>query len=325
MTDTIFTTTLHQMILFGLILCAGFIAAKLKVITQESMLALSRLIVNLLLPALIFSSTYTDATKEALLEDLPMLALTAGFYLLISLITYALARAVGLLGDKARVFQLCFIFGNTGFVGFPLVATVFPENGFIYMALFTVVDQLIFWTYGIYLSTSQEPVEDTTRELPAGHEVRRHTFAWRSLISPNTVTMVIAFALVMLSVPLPELLTNAIGIISSATPALCMIYLGALVCFSNWADVLKQLSLYAGILVKMVAVPILLAKALTWWGVFPTEMVQCFTMIAALPTMTVVPIVASKNGHFGDYAAGVTVVTLVVSIATIPLVIALSF
>ena len=44
------------------------------------------------------------------------------------------------------------------------------------------------------------------------------------------------------------------------------------------------------------------------------------TMIMALPTMTVVPMIASQYGHEGEYAAGITAVTLALSVATLPLV-----
>ncbi|MCI9628805.1 MAG: hypothetical protein HFJ64_06265 [Eggerthellaceae bacterium] len=70
----------------------------------------------------------------------------------------------------------------------------------------------------------------------------------------------------------------------------------------------------------MVVLPIVLARLLIWWGVLPVEMMQCFTIITALPVMTLVPIIASKNGHEGDYAAGITVATLVLSVVTIPFV-----
>lgn len=47
--------------------------------------------------------------------------------------------------------------------------------------------------------------------------------------------------------------------------------------------------------------------------------------IMALPIMIVVPMIAKQNGHEGDYAAGMTVVTLVASAVTIPLVQPLAF
>ena len=99
-----------------------------------------------------------------------------------------------------------------------------------------------------------------------------------------------------------------------------MMYLGALICFTDCMKVLKRADIYVGMAFKMVLVPIALGFALQMMGLFREEIIQCFIMITALPTMTLVPIVASNNGHEGAYAAGVTAVTLVASIVTIPFV-----
>ena len=40
----------------------------------------------------------------------------------------------------------------------------------------------------------------------------------------------------------------------------------------------------------------------------------------SLPVMTVVPMIVAQRGNEGDYAAGITVATLVASVVTIPLV-----
>ena len=35
------------------------------------------------------------------------------------------------------------MFGNIGFMGIPIIAAIFPKQGMLYIALFTVVDQLL--------------------------------------------------------------------------------------------------------------------------------------------------------------------------------------
>ena len=98
-----------------------------------------------------------------------------------------------------------------------------------------------------------------------------------------------------------------------------MIYLGALLCFSNWLGALKCKELYVGILVKMIALPIIGGKILFALG-WPVDVATSMIVIMSLPVMTVVPMIATQRGHEGDYAAGIAVATLVASVATIPLV-----
>jgi len=48
-------------------------------------------------------------------------------------------------------------------------------------------------------------------------------------------------------------------------------------------------------------------------------------VLMSLPVMTVVPMIARAYGNCGEYAAGVTVVTLAASVVTVPVVQLLAF
>lgn len=306
----IFELTLSHMIVFFLVFAVGFAAARARAIPQDALPHLAQLITKVLLPVMIFYSTYANCTRQTILENWQMVLLAALFYALISLVTFLLAKALRIPHDKDRVFQLCFIFGNTGFVGIPLLAAVFPDAGLVYMMMFSLVDQAVFWTYGVWLSTERG------HHHPASEHVRL-----KQLITPNTVAIVVAVVFVMVPVPVPEVILSGMGTISSATTGMCMLYLGALASFSRLAGVLRRPDAYVGILVKMVVLPVLVAKLLLLTGWFSADMVRALAIIMALPVMTVVPLVVSANGRETEYATGITVVTLVASIATIPLVV----
>ena len=300
-----FGIMLNTMTIFFLILATGFVAGKLGVIGRDYLPSFAKLITKILLPVMLFYSTGTGSTRQTVIDNLPMIGLAAAFYAIVIAVTFALSKALRLPHDKDRVFMFSFIFGNTGFVGFPLLAALFPETGILHMALFSIVDQLLFWTFGIWLATARDREETAFRA--------------KSLLTPNIVAMLLALAFVMLEIPLPSVVGDTLRTITNATSAMCMMYLGALLCFSNWTDVLKRRELYVGVAVKMVALPIVCGSALMLTGL-PYPMVASLTMIMALPTMTVVPMIASQHGNEGDYAAGLTAATLALCLVTIPLV-----
>ena len=134
----------------------------------------------------------------------------------------------------------------------------------------------------------------------------------------------LAFALALVEVPLPGVVVDSLSTIGNATSAMCMMYLGAMLCFSKWAEALKCHELYLGILVKMILIPVLLGHLLVPLGL-PYDMMTTMVIIASLPVMTVVPMIAKEHGNEGDYAAGITVITLLVAVATVPLVQLLAF
>ena len=299
-----FEVALNTMIVFFLILAVGYIAGKRGIISQESMPSLASIATKVLLPAQIFFATYVGTTRETIIANLPMIALAAGFYVVIGIVTFAIAKVLRLPRDKDRVFMLCFMFGNTGFVGVPLLAALFPDTGLLNLSLFTIVDQALFWSFGVWLATARS---------------RDAHFQLKSILSPNIVAMVAVFAFVLLDVPLPSIASDMLETLKDATSALCMMYLGAMLCFSNWKAALKRPELYVGIIVKMVALPIAMSALLSATGL-PADMTASMTMIAALPVMTVVPMVAKGHGNEGEYAAGITAVTLAACIITIPIV-----
>lgn len=301
----IFETTLNTMIIFFLILATGFAAGKLGIIKEDYMPNFAQLITKILLPVLMFYSSYAGITRQTLVDNLPMLGLSVAFYAVIIAVTWILSKALHIPHDKDRIFMFCFIFGNTGFVGLPLLIALFPETGVLYMMLFSVVDQLIFWTFGIWLATARER--------------SKAAFNAKNLLTPNIVAMLLALAFVIFEIPLPQVVCDTLATIKNATSAMCMMYLGALLCFSQWLTVLKRPELYVGIAAKMILLPVVCGSVLLLTGL-PHEMVACFILIMALPTMTVVPMISKQYGNEGEYAAGITAVTLAVSVATIPLV-----
>ena len=301
----IFETTLNTMTIFFLILATGFAAGKLGVVKKDYLPHFAQLITKILLPVLMFYSSYESITRQTLVENLSMLGLSVAFYALVIAVTWLLSKALRLPHDKDRIFMFCFVFGNTGFVGLPLLLALFPETGVLYMMLFTVVDQLLFWTFGIWLATARDR--------------KRASFNARNLLTPNIVALVLALVFVVFELPLPSVVCDALATVKNATSAMCMMYLGALLCFSNWMGVLRRKELYVGVGVKMIALPMACGSALMLTGL-PYEMVASLNMIMALPTMTVVPMIASQYGREGEYAAGITAVTLALSVATLPLV-----
>ncbi len=320
----IFDVVLHTMIIFFAILLVGFVAGKLGVIQKDSMPGFARLITKILLPCLIFYATATGCTRRAMAENLPMMGLSAGFYALIICITFVLAKALKMPADKGRIFMFCFIFGNTGFIGIPLMSSVFPDLGLLYMSLFGIIDTPVFWTFGVWLATPKEKIDEHYEgadTLGGSVHGARHMFrnVLDVVLTPNIIAMVLAFVFVLAEWSIPSLLGDILSTISTSTSAMCMIYLGALLCYSDFVTAFKSKELYVGVIAKMVLIPCCIG-ALLHLTPLPTDLVTSITLLAALPTMTIVPMIAAQRGPYGDYAAGITVATLVFSLVTIPLV-----
>ena len=297
------------MIIFFLILLLGAFCGKKKIISEDYMPNLQQLITKIFLPVVIFYGTYQGATLKDIIENSSIIAFAAIFYVVVGAILFGTARAMRLEGDYDKGFTFCFLFGNTLFVGMPLLIALFPEKGMLYLALFSIVDQLVFWTVGIWLATARD---------------RAFKFTPKSFVTPNTISLALVFAFVALSVPIPHVVLDTLQVIYNGTGALCMLYLGALMYFSDWKSVLKRKDLYVGIVLKMIILPVIGGHIMMLTGL-SQELMVAMVVLMSLPVMTVVPMIAKAYGNCGDYAAGVTAVTLAASVVTVPLVQLLAF
>ena len=124
---------------FFLFLSVGYIAARLGVVRASFLSNTGGLIMKVLLPAMIFSSLYSGNSRTQLLSSLPVLPPATGFYLFLPLLIRGPARLPRLPQDRNSIFQISFLFGNTRFVGLPLIPRLFPGKGMICLAIFHLV------------------------------------------------------------------------------------------------------------------------------------------------------------------------------------------
>lgn len=305
-----FQIVLNQILLFIIYAGIGIIAVKTKLLNEAGLNSISRLIMRIIIPIMIFTNTINGATRADLFSYLIVIPLTFLMYGMLYLVALLLAKLFRMRGNTGRVFRAGTIFGNIGFIGIPLVAALFPERGMIYVALFTIADQWIVWTVGWGLSA------------PEAKEKQKFSFRdlIRKIINPSTVSIVLAILFVLTGVHLPSLLNKAFVNVSSINSVLAMIYLGGIFCFLDVSAYIKKIEIYGAILAKMLLVPVAFYAFLGLFPVISAEIRITMVIISALPVMTIMPMFARNQGSDGDYSAGMLFVTTVASIVTLPMI-----
>lgn len=307
-----FQLVISQIIIFVIYAMIGVIAVKTKILHEEGLEVISKLIIKITLPIMIFHNTITGATVEQFMNTISILLLTAVMYGTMYLVSWGLKKVFRLEGNKGKVFHANTMFGNIGFMGIPILTAFFPENGMLYIALFTVIDQLVLWTVGVQLT------------LPEGVSVNDSRSAVirtiMKLVNPATVAITLSVIGIFVGVKLPYELDTALQKVGGITSPLAMIYLGALFCYADVKGSLKQKEFYGTVLIKMVLYPIVFYVVM---GLFPqihSDIRLAMTILSALPTMTSVAMLAKFQKSEGEYSAGGVFVTTLCSIVTLPVV-----
>ena len=308
---TYFLIVIRQIAQFILFAGIGVIAAKTNIITRENIGMLSKLVVRIALPLYIFTNTINGATRGDLLDSWVVILLTVVLYAVVYVTAAGLAKAFRLEGNRKQVFKACTMFGNIGFMGIPIVASLFPETAMLYVALFTIPDQLILWTVGVVLTS---PVEGK-------HAVALNAkTVGKKMLNPMNFAILLAVLLVLLNAHLPETLGTSFTRVGQMATPLAMIYLGAMFCFIDIPQYLRRPEFYVEAVVKMVAVPVLFYLLLHALPGIREDIAVTLSVLLAMPTMTTIAMQAEIQRSDADYSSGMVFMTTLLSIVTIPAV-----
>ena len=303
-----FFIVLTQIGIFLILILVGIITVKCGILDDRSLVSVSKLVMRVALPAYIFINTVEGSTREGLFSSLLMIPLTAVMYLLLLLLSQILVKVFHLQGNRQKVFRAVATFGNVGFMGIPLVVELYPDTALVYISLFTILDQCLFWTYGVSLT---KPYSEKKEKLSLK--------GLKNLLSPALVAILLGTVLVLLGWHLPNVITSALSKLGSASMPLSLIYIGGMLSMTDIRQVLKCWELYAEILCKMLVLPLIYFIFMNLWGV-PADMAGTVTFLTALPAISTVPMLSKNNGSDGDYALCAVMMTTLASLITLPLV-----
>ena len=298
-----FEILMEQIGLFVIYLLAGVILIKAKVLSSEMLEAISRYVVKMALPILVFVNITDGVEKTTLIHLVPILFITAGFYFFMLFCGFGMTKLFHLKGDKAGIFQAMSMFGNVGFMGIPIITSIFPQNGILYISVFTIIDQFMLWTLGVKFTTPQGEGK----------------FNPKKLINPATVAILLAVVLVLIEIRVPELLDMGLQKIGGTASPLAMIYVGGIFASIHITKYLKEFALYGIVLTKMIIAPVLMFMILGLLSI-SEEIRLTMSLIAGMPVMTSVVMMANTSGSDGDYAMGGVFITTVCSIITLPFI-----
>ena len=134
---------------FGLVGC-GYLAGRLKIVTQASSHALNQFVYAFALPAMLFIAVYRGSLEEILSGAflLAVILATLGTALIGFSLSYYVAGASP---AESTMRALNASFANTGYLGIPLVTVAYGERAALPAALATVATNIISFALAVLL------------------------------------------------------------------------------------------------------------------------------------------------------------------------------
>ena len=304
-----FYRVLTQLEIFTVMILLGVFAVKTNAMNEKSLGDLSKLIMRLILPVMIFHKSINGATKsDMMLSFIEVLIASFFMFGVLFVVGYLLKKAFALTGNYGRIYHAATMFGNVGFIGIPLILGILPERGMLYMALFFIVDQIVLWSLGFYMTLPEEKLKEASLKSNL-----------KNIMSPAMVGIILAIIFIMAGWKLPATLNKALGAVGDATTPLSLIYIGASFCFTDIRRFITRIEYYAMVVVKMILAPVLVFAVLSAFQVQP-EIVTVITTLTGVPSMAAIAMFARTNGSDENCAIGAIMVTTIFCLFTLPLV-----
>jgi len=294
-----------MMTLFAIVI-VGYVAGKLEYLGGDFDRQLSRLVINLTCPALILSSAMTGELPDRE-YILPLL--------LVSVITYAVLAAVAFLlpryltkkkTDEGAV-GFALMFGNVGFMGYPVVASIFGHEAVFYAAVLNVVNTFAVFTVGTILIT--------------GKQVEGGRFQKKVLYSTPMLSAYLTMLIVALRIEgIPQYVSQPLTMIGNITVPAALLIIGSSMSNLPLRALLGNATVYATTLFRLFLLPIGVYYLCSALG-FSSFVVSINTVVIAMPVATYGTILCLKYGKDTTMITETTFITTLVSMITIPLLV----
>jgi len=304
---------ISQIFILAVVVLIGAIAAKFKVLTKESKDMLSKVIFNISLPLMLFTNFLKiDATPKLIANSFIVLAVSGFVIMFLLLIGWLATRTFKIVGSEGAVFRTHSMFGNTIFLGFPLITAIYGEEGLLYASMFQLVSNIIMWTLGVVVLSHGDGV------------------SWRKsilrVINPNTIATITGLIFFMFSIKLPDIIIIPFSELGSANTWLSMLYIGAMLAFADVGGLLRKYSLYLISFNRLIFAPAILVAIFylsgTITGLAPDKLVSSVIILeASMPCMATVVIMAKEFGADDHIAVGNVFVSTLLSILTLPVLV----
>jgi hypothetical protein len=288
------------------IVVVGFIAGKYDYMGGTFDKRLSKLVIDITCPALILSSAMTGELPDRR-YILPLLGISALTYVLLTGVALWLPRLLTKKKDDEGVIGFAMMFGNVGFMGYPIVASIFGHEAVFYAAVLNVVNTFAVFTVGTILIT--------------GKTVNGPKFQKKVLWGTPMLAAYLTMLIVALRIEgIPQWISQPLTMIGNITVPAALLIIGSSMSQLPLRSLLGNGTIYLTTLLRLALLPIAI-HYLFWALGFDPFVVGINTVVIAMPVATYGTILCLRHGKDTTLMTQITFITTLLSMLTIPLLV----
>lgn len=285
------------------IVVVGYGACKLGYMSEDFDKKLASIVVDITCPALILSSVMGDELPDSSLI-IPLVIISTITYILLTAVAILLPRIVTSNKDARGILGFAIMFGNVGFIGYPIAASVFGPQAIFYAAILNIPNTFFIFTVGKSLITG------------SGYKVKLNprTFLCPGLVSAYISILIVAFGISNI----PGIISKPISMIGNITVPASLLIIGSAMARLPIKSLLGNKTVYITSAIRLFLIPISFYYAFTFLG-FDHFVTSINSIIIGMPVASYGTIFCLKYGKDTTLITETTFITSIVSIISIPL------
>ena len=297
------------------IVVVGYIAGKLGYMGGTFDKKLSKVVIDITCPALILSSAMTGELPDRR-YILPLLGISVLTYVLLTGVALLLPRLLTKKKDDEGVIGFAMMFGNVGFMGYPIVASIFGHEAVFYAAVLNVVNTFTVFTVGTMLIVGKN-LESTVEEK----EMSQKKMLRKVLYSTPMLSAYLTMLIVALEIKdIPEFISQHLTMIGNITVPAALLIIGSSMSQLPLRALLGNGTIYTTTLMRLAILPIGIHYLMTLLG-FSSFVVGINTVVIAMPVATYGTILCLRHGKDTTLITEVTFITTLLAMISIPLLV----
>jgi hypothetical protein len=297
------------MITLFVVVVLGYVAGRLGYLGGDFDRQLSRLVINITCPALILSSSMTGELPDRRFI-LPLLLISVITYVVLTAVAFLLPRYLTKRRDDEGPIGFALMFGNVGFMGYPVVASIFGHEAIFYAAVLNVVNTFAVFTIGTILITGRGEV--------GGERFQKHVLYSTPMLAAYMTMLIVALEIK----DIPAFVSQPLTMIGNITVPAALLIIGSSMSQLPLRALMGNVTVYLTTALRLVLLPLgvyFLTKNLG----FSELVVNINTVVIAMPVATYGTILCLKYERDTTFITEATFITTLCSMLTIPLLVML--
>lgn len=301
-----FTEFFNLILAFFILLIVGFVAGKTKIIDSVASKKLSALIIKVGQPALIINSLIKmEYSADKLSLGFKTLLFGFVIHIFLALLAFLAFRGFKSVNEQ-KLTEFAAIFGNVGFLGMPILRSLFGDEGEFMGAFFIVSFNVFLWTWGIMiLARKRKDIKLTPKKL----------------LNFGTVPCFIGFMLYLCCRPFfqfPTFVMKSFEFTASICTPVSMFIIGALLATCTFKQIFCSGKIYYLCAVRLIIVPLIVCGLLKLVGL--DGWILFAAAVTSMPCATTLTMLAELYDIEPRYSAQAVGTTSLFSTFTMPCV-----